>query len=468
MVAERQEQKNMVKVMVLQIVGAAISAAVFSSIYEEAAAISFGLVLGMTLVWLGYVVFAFFQKPRSKSFLFLPVVLIFYLGFSVVLWKEHQLELLLKSPISLEPLPMLSITELRSQGSSTETMQSWMDALIRSDGYPSLQIAVADTSGIIFSHTAGNPEHSAQNRAAIYPVASVSKLFTNLLTIRLAEEGVLHPQDSLSKYLPPGTPITSNPDIGAQITLEMLATHSSGLVRSTGGAMRESDATYDGLLLDRLYQQLGAHETEFPPGTDKSYSNLGFGILGVALEKASGMNYRDLVHSRIIKPFGLKDTDVLDYTNPDQLQRLAQPHLAGAGTESVERASLKKRLVGSGGIVSTADDLARLGSMFLTAERMGMSVEKYTAYFSPVYFLNTDGSVGEASHYSLFGRIRKTDATGACLKKSGGRAGVSAYMIVCPQLGAAAAITTNRSVDPYEGSPKQIGNLIMRALSPQK
>jgi len=462
-----KDQKTQ-RVIVLQFVGGAVMAAVFHSLYDSAMAASFGILLGMSLVWLVYVVVLFFQKPRPNNFLSQVLLLIPYLGLTIFVGEEFRFDSILKSPVELSSFPTIRTNELKKSGASVKIMQDWMDAQIRSDAYPSLQIAMADTSGVFFAYTAGDPKHKDQNRSALYPVASVSKFFTNFLMIRLTEEGLLQPSDRLEKYLPPNTPITTNSDVGSRITLQMLATNTSGLVRGTGGPMRESDATYDGLQLERLYKQLGAKAPKFVPGTDRSYSNLGFGILGVALENVSGSNYRDLLHSRITKPFALQDTDVLDYTNPDQLQRLALPHLAGSGTQSIDRASLKKRLVGSGGIVSTASDLARLGSMLLTAERMRVPEENYTMYLSRVHYRKEDGSIGKASRYALVGRSVKMKNAGRCFRKNGGRNGVNAYVIICPKIGLSAAILTNRYVRDYKGSPDQIGDLIMEMLANQR
>ena len=435
-------------------------------IFDSAQSASFGLVLGLTIIWIGYLGLNIIKQSWSKEVQGQALTAIVYVALTIYIGQAFYLDYISRAPIPLKPLPEISIQELKNNGASVVKLKNWMDEHIGYNTYPSLQIAISDNSNVIFSYTAGNPEHLSQKDSAIYPVASVSKFFTNLLCIKLSEEGVLDLDAPLIQYLPENINISPQPDLGKKITIGMLMTHMSGLVRSPG-VIRSNDNAYRDLEIDRVYKRLSEEELRFKPGTDRSYSNLGSGILGIVIQKVSKQSYEELIQSHFAKPLGMKDTYILDYTNPEQQQRLTKPHIAGLGSPIESQPVLRKRLIGSGGVVTTAHNLSILGSTILTAKNLNVSQERYDQYLSPISYRNEDGSLGKKSPHTLISRTQNIDKAGTCFNKNGGRKGVSAYLIICPDIGVSIGITANRSVRPYEGSPDQIGDILMQALSSQ-
>ncbi|HXH78879.1 serine hydrolase domain-containing protein [Nocardioides sp.] len=202
--------------------------------------------------------------------------------------------------------------------------------------------------------------------STLFEIGSVTKTFTSLLLA----DGVVRGDWSLGTpvrdLLPAGVTVPAKD--GVEITLEHLATHTSGLpsaplpiVPGTLKMLRGHDP-YAGLTEDGLLRALGAAKLRRTPGSGSMhYSNLGVAVLGAALAHAVGRSYADLVVERICDPLGLADTRVDAQLSAEQRSRLVPGH-RGRGKPTA--AWPLEGLPAAGALRSSTDDLL----LFLTAQ----------------------------------------------------------------------------------------------------
>jgi serine-type D-Ala-D-Ala carboxypeptidase/endopeptidase len=196
------------------------------------------------------------------------------------------------------------------------------------------------------------------NADTIFEIGSVTKVFTSLLLSEMAQRGEVALQDPVAKYLP----ATANmPEHNRkQITLVDLATHTSGLPRMpTNFAPRDPNNPYVDYSVDQLHQFLSGYQLTRDIDAQYEYSNLGGGLLGLALARRAGMDYGELLQSRICDPLGMDSTRVT--LTPEMKARLAVGH--NAAMEPVENWEFGSVFAGAGALRSSVNDLL----MFLAA-----------------------------------------------------------------------------------------------------
>jgi D-alanyl-D-alanine-carboxypeptidase/D-alanyl-D-alanine-endopeptidase len=185
----------------------------------------------------------------------------------------------------------------------------------------------------------------------VFEIGSVSKVFTSLLLSDMARRGEVAFADPIQKYLPAQAKVPNR--AGREITLEDLATQTSGLPRLPANLNPKdpSDPYADYTVAD-LYRFLSSFELPRDIGSKYEYSNLGVGLLGHVLSLKAGMTYEALLRSRICEPLGMKSTVIT--VAPEMRARFA----AGHDTElkTVPYWNLPT-LAGAGAIRSSADDL---------------------------------------------------------------------------------------------------------------
>jgi CubicO group peptidase (beta-lactamase class C family) len=198
-----------------------------------------------------------------------------------------------------------------------------------------------------------NVELSVPNRPGIaYPLASNSKQFTAFAIHLLAGEGKLSLTDDVRKYLP------ELPDFGAPITLEMLLHHTSGLRETTSlldlQGYGPEDAVSRQQALDLLWHQ---KELNFRPGSEYLYSNSNYLLLGLIVERVSGMSLGEFWRQRIFQPLGMAAT----YASAEPIPII--PHRAsGYGRGEDGRYTPRQTpdvMLGPSGISSTVGDLTK-------------------------------------------------------------------------------------------------------------
>ncbi|MBV9354972.1 MAG: beta-lactamase family protein [Chloroflexi bacterium] len=193
----------------------------------------------------------------------------------------------------------------------------------------------------------------------IFRVASHSKTFTATAIMRLAEQGRLRLDDALGTYLPW---LGGAPAIG-QASIRQVLNHAAGIVRDG------YDADYwqldgDFPRTDRLQQLTLTQGAILPPNDAFKYSNIGYGLLGLIVEAASGLDYNRYVRQEIVERLGLRDTGPDIDLDPGLGERLVTGYSArrpGLPRRPLSRAPTHA-LAPATGFYSTAADLCRYAS----------------------------------------------------------------------------------------------------------
>jgi D-alanyl-D-alanine-carboxypeptidase/D-alanyl-D-alanine-endopeptidase len=198
-----------------------------------------------------------------------------------------------------------------------------------------IAVAAVDSgsSGRAFAVTEGLPED------ARFEIGSITKTMTATLLASLAGDGFLALDDEIGRWLDAGP--------NGNITLEQLATHTSGLPRLAPNQPTEGPNPYRDFTAERAEEGLRAATRT--PGAGHLYSNFGYQLLGLVLERASGQRYQDLLAQRLLGPLGMTRSGV---------------GAAGGGTQLTGHAGGKPArhwdfaLPGPGAVEATIGDLA--------------------------------------------------------------------------------------------------------------
>jgi CubicO group peptidase (beta-lactamase class C family) len=312
-------------------------------------------------------------------------------------------------------------------------VDAWLQEQVALAQYASLSVAIVRDGKMVYEGAFGFEDLKARRKATpetSYHVASVTKAFTATLAVMLHERGVIDLDEPVVKYLPEGISISRKPEVGARITLRQLASHTSGLPRGARDPVQSVEGRYQ-LEPKRLYAQLAQLELEFDPGTKELYSNLGFGLLGHALERAANKSFEQLLQEMICDPLHLERTAI---DNDDKL-RVATGY-SSRSPRREERHSYRERFASSGGLIASAPDLAK----FLSAQmKPGVfSGELLEELHTPSKLAN-----GAKAGTALGWTVRSLGSVGRVLEKNGGRNNCSAWIGFAPEQGVGVAVVAN-------------------------
>ena len=190
-----------------------------------------------------------------------------------------------------------------------------------------------------------------------FRLASFTKQFTAMSTMLLVHDGKLHYDTTLSDVFP------EFPSYGRTITIRNLLNHTSGLMayedlmdkKYAGKSWEEIPQISDADVLALMEQQTG---TKFPPGTKWEYSNGGYCVLAMIVEKVSSMSFAKFLHDRIFAPLKMENTVAHEY-GKDQVANRAYGYTNDAGVWLETDQSPTSATLGDGGIYSSLDDLTK-------------------------------------------------------------------------------------------------------------
>ena len=181
-------------------------------------------------------------------------------------------------------------------------------------------------------------------------LGSITKQFTAVAILMLADEGKLALNDPITRFFP-GYPLG-----GKVVTVEHLLTHTSGIVSFTGKPEYGANMGKDVGVADMI-DSFKNDPLEFEPGTQYRYNNSGYFLLGAIIEKVSGQTYAQFLERRIFTPLGMKDT-AFEGHERSRAERAAGYSKVEGGFAPAEKLSMTQPYA-AGSLVSTVDDLAR-------------------------------------------------------------------------------------------------------------
>jgi len=304
-------------------------------------------------------------------------------------------------------------------------------------------IAIAKHDRVIFSEAYGLADRKkrlANTLDTRFRIGSMNKMFTAVAILQLAQAG------KVKLTAPLGTYLTDYPnkDVASQVTLHHLLTHTGG----TGdifGPQFEAKRLELRTLGDYvgLY---GARGLEFEPGTRWAYSNYGYLILGVVIERVTGGSYYDYVKQHVYEPAGMAATG----SQPESEQVPGRSvgytkHAAGsfgppdaAAPWHPNTETLPYRGTSAGGGYSTVGDLVRFADALMTHRLLN---QEYTT-------LLVTGKVNTplpGSRYA-YGFLSSTEHGVRTIGHGGGAPGQNGDLIIHPDSGYVVVVLSN--LDP--------------------
>ncbi|WP_039055474.1 D-alanyl-D-alanine-carboxypeptidase/endopeptidase AmpH [Enterobacter sp. Bisph1] len=275
---------------------------------------------------------------------------------------------------------------------------------------------------------------------SVIRIASLSKLMTSEMLVKLLDQGRVRLNDPLSKYAPPGARVPTYQ--GTPITLVNLATHTSALPREQpGGAAHRSVFVWP--TREQRWSWLSTAQLKTTPGTQAAYSNLAFDLLADALSQAAGKPYPQLFEEQITRPLGMKDTTFTP--SPDQCKRLMVAEKGASPCDNTLAA------VGSGGVYSTPGDMMRWMQQFLSSDfhtRDSQADRMQTLIYPRNQLTKVVGMdvPGKADALGL-GWVYMAPKEGhpGIIQKTGGGGGFITYMAMVPQHNVGVFVVITRS-----------------------
>ena len=267
-------------------------------------------------------------------------------------------------------------------------------------------LTIARNGEVLYTRAIGygqinGAEKKPLNASSRFRIGSITKMFTTAMIFRLIEDGMLKPTDTLERFFP------QIPNAN-KITLAHILAHRSGIPNVR---REQRDASTTPITKDEMLALISKATPDFEPGTKHSYSNSGYFLLGLILEKRTGKSYADVLEDKITSKLGLKDTYVatgnIDVSKNESLTYI----YTGTDWKQVPETH-PSILFGAGSIVSTPNDMAKfiqalfdgkivapesLAQMKSIRDGDGLGVEPFTFAGKTFY-----GHTGGADNYGAW------------------------------------------------------------------
>ncbi|HEY9292671.1 MAG TPA: serine hydrolase domain-containing protein [Microlunatus sp.] len=248
-------------------------------------------------------------------------------------------------------------------------LASWIEfqrGLLRT---PGVQVAIRVGGDLVFSEAFGLADEPAGvplRADHLFRIASHSKTFTATSVLQLVQQGKIRLDDPIDRWVPE----VADAEVGS-VTVRELLGHQGGVIRDG------LDTDFWQLMRDfpsreELIKLCRDHGRVFEPNEYFKYTNVGYSLLGMVIEAASGLSYHDYVCRHVIEPLGLTNTGP-EY-DPARRQQYAAGHsglLDGAEPRQAIGHIDTQAMASATGFYSTAEDLTRYGAAhFFGDERL--------------------------------------------------------------------------------------------------
>lgn len=307
---------------------------------------------------------------------------------------------------------------------------------------PGCAIGVSLNGQSVFEKAFGlaEMEHNIQNTPqTIFESGSVAKQFTAAALVLLEQDGKLKIDDPVRKY------VTELPDYGKPLTIRHILNHTAGLrdwgsVMALTGAGRGDRVVTQDIALDVIVRQ---KYLDFEPGAEYSYSNSGYQLAAVIVERVSGQKFGDFVRDRIFKPLGMSNSSWRDNYRtlvPGRAQGYSKP---GPNAPWMLNMPIMN-VVGNGGMLTTVGDWLKWNAA-LDAKTMGAPF---------VEALETQGVLNDGRKISYALGLEVGNYKGIKeVTHSGGTAGYQTYLARFPEKKLSVAAMCN-------GYPPSSGDIV--------
>lgn len=276
---------------------------------------------------------------------------------------------LLGSPLRAQPRPVpVPAAPPATRAELVARLDSLSRAFLAAGPSVGAQVAVVRGGDTLLLRAYGLADREKRRAATLdqqFRIGSLTKQFTAAAIMRLAERGKLSLDDDLSRW------VSEFPLQGHRVTLRQLLNHTSG-IHSYTESEAEHARSADDLTPLQVVGFVARDTFDFPPGTQWSYTNTGYALLGLVIERASGEPYAEYVRHELAAPLGLRHTSycqsrptgagsVRGYaahddgtTVPAQFLSMTHPYAAGGLCSTAGDLLAWQRALAGGRVVSPA------------------------------------------------------------------------------------------------------------------
>lgn len=343
---------------------------------------------------------------------------------------------------------LMSMVTLGAQNESKIFDDLIQKALKSTPMVPGIGIAVVKDGKIVISKGYGSADPGMGEKSTpetSYYIASITKSFTGLLAVMLADEGKIDLDAPLTTYEPFKN--LKNKDVFANITIRELLNHTSGI--ENGYIVFREAYTGDKSL--EILTMLLEEKTELrKDGKVYRYDNLGYNIFGILLEAEFGWKWQDLLQERIFTPFGMTNTSAYISKGEKENWTLAWPY-NGFLSVTPQRETLMKNdamMQSAGGIICSPKDAANWMNVFLNSGKLNnkkiVDPKLIAAALKPTSSYNREGDIFNDKGYGV-GWIT-ADYKGEEIKYHfGGFAGFFSHISIMPEKNIGIAVFANEA-----------------------
>jgi serine-type D-Ala-D-Ala carboxypeptidase/endopeptidase len=366
----------------------------------------------------------------------LTFALVFALA--ITLSRTPAITTIVASPMPISPAMVSSASTFEI----TDNLKLLIRTLVDNGTNAAMVMGLVDPNGTQFygyGKTSNATNATTVNENTLFDIGSITKTFTTTILANMVKNGTVNLDDPIEKYLPPTVRVpTYN---GNKITLEDLATHTSGLPDYPPNLQVSNITAYPNYTRQQMYESLSNITLAHAPGSNYSYSDLGMALLGDILASKEGMPYEQLVTDRILNVLGMNSTRIT-LSDSTLLSRLALGHINGteipltypnpanppplapAGSLRTSASDMVKYLSANAGLIKTIleDDMQDLHKIRLFTNLSG--VKGYDLYVGLGWFTTTNfGSQiiwhnGEVLGYNAFAGFNPATQRGVVILSS--------------------------------------------------
>lgn len=275
-------------------------------------------------------------------------------------------------------------TDRADYAPAVEMLNAFIAREMKEKDLPAVSIALVDGQKVVWSKGFGFADPEAKISASaetVYRVGSISKLFTDIAIMQLAESGKIDIDAPVTQYLPDFRP--KNP-FGKAITLRQLMSHRSGLVREppVGNYFDPTEPT-----LAETIESLNETSLVYAPETRTKYSNAGIAAVGYVLEKTQNAPFAAYLKRSVLDPLGMRQSSF--EPTPDIEKNLAKAYMWTTDGRVFPAPTFQLGISPAGSMYTTVDDLGRFMSAVFAGgigvRRKMLSPESLEKMWTPQY-----------------------------------------------------------------------------------
>ena len=322
-------------------------------------------------------------------------------------------------------------------------------------------LTVAKDGNVLYTRSIGysqinGTEKKPLTMASRYRIGSITKMFTAVMILQLVDEGKLKLTDTLDKFFP-------QIQNARKITIAQILGHRSGIHDSLLDPNLRPSSPTSAITKDEMLALIAKGTPDFEPDAMHRYSNSGYLLLGLILEKVTGKPYAQALEERITSKIGLKDTYIAT-GNIDVNKNESLTYFNLGGEWKPSRETHPSLLYSAGAIVSTPNDMAKFIQALFDLKLISQES------FSRMKAVRDGDAFGMMEPFTFAGKT--------FYGHTGGADNYGAWLAYLPEEKLAVAYTTNAKVYPvvnivrgvvdiYYNRPFQIPALESIAVSPE-